>query len=172
MQAGSALSSLLPDHVGDDSLRANYSQAFIPGLVTSLRGIRYEPCLLRSSALGAGASAAGVVLNPELFATRPTGAGMLPHSKLHFDSPALAADCGSHESRNARYTYQEVCPESHQCRVMQDAHSAGTLPASHTAPFSGKSPCKSDDPPLSGLGARMRSRKVRAVWGAPPCTGG
>ena len=104
MQAGDALSSLLPDHVGADTFKSNYSQAFIPGLVTSLRGIRYEPCLLRSSALGAGAAAAGVVFNPELIATRPTGAGVLPHSSLHTVWAALAADRRSPVSRTPCYT--------------------------------------------------------------------
>ena len=77
VQAGNALASFLPDHLGKDSFEANYTQAFIPGLVTGLRGIRYEPCLLRSAVLGAGASANGLVFNPELFATRSTGAGSL-----------------------------------------------------------------------------------------------
>jgi len=77
MQAGTALSTFLPDHIGNDSFMSNYSQAMIPGLVTGLTGIRYAPCLLRSSAVGAAAGATGVIFNPSLFAARPTGAGPL-----------------------------------------------------------------------------------------------
>ena len=95
MQAGEALSAFLPDHVGPDNFASNYSQAFIPGLVTALRGVRYEPCLLRGASVGAAVSAAGVVINPELFATRPTGAGVLPFSGMLFMHTAHATDCGS-----------------------------------------------------------------------------
>jgi len=86
MQAGTALSTFLPDHINNDSFMSNYSQAMIPGLVTGLTGIRYAPCLLRSSAVGAAAGATGVIFNPSLFAARPTGAGTLmsaPISALH-----------------------------------------------------------------------------------------
>lgn len=137
MQAGDALSSLLPDHVGGDSFKANYSQAFIPGLVTALRGIRYEPCLLRSSVLGAGASAAGVVFNPELFATRPTGAGRLPHSEVHFNNAALAAECGSRESRTSCYKYipREGAPNCINAGRRRTPMAPRTPPASHIVPY-------------------------------------
>ena len=142
MQAGNALSSLLPDHVGKDDFKSNYSQAFIPGLVTSLRGIRYEPCLLRSSVLGAGVAAAGVVFNPELFATRPTGAGLLPHSSLHSVKAVLAACCGSHESRSPCYKHIPedvlISIKTGRCRVLvcQDIPASHTVPLSTTCPVS------------------------------------
>ena len=75
LQAGKALAAFLPDHLGKDSFKSNYSQAFVPGIVTGLKGIRYEPCLLRSSAVGAAAAATGLIFNPTLFEARPTGAG-------------------------------------------------------------------------------------------------
>ena len=133
MQAGEALSAFLPDHVGQDSFKSNYSQAFIPGLVTALRGIRYEPCLLRSAALGAGISAAGVVVNPELFATRPTGAGLLPYSSLLFSvNTALAAVRRSNENQaHARsISPEEASTSKHAqtCRIsdLQEHHLQAT----------------------------------------------
>jgi hypothetical protein len=75
LQAGQALATFLTDHMGKDSFKSNYSQAFIPGIVTGLTGIRYEPCLLRSAAVGAAAAATGLIFNPTLFAARSTGAG-------------------------------------------------------------------------------------------------
>ena len=57
-----------------------------PLQVTGLRGIRYEPCLLKAGAVGAAAAANGIIFNPELFATRPTGAGTLPGCSLQCDA--------------------------------------------------------------------------------------
>ncbi len=58
---GEKLAALLPDRVGLDVFKSNYSQAYIPGLVTALTGLRYDPCLL---SLGGVGGLLGAVLPP------------------------------------------------------------------------------------------------------------
>jgi len=52
-QLGTALANLLPDRVGLDVLRYNYTQGFLPGLITAATGISYEPCLIAAGLTGA-----------------------------------------------------------------------------------------------------------------------
>ena len=52
-QLGTALANLLPDRVGLDVLRYNYTQAFLPGLITAATGLSYEPCLISAGLTGA-----------------------------------------------------------------------------------------------------------------------
>lgn len=49
---GDKLAALLPDRVGLDVFKGNYSQSYIPGLVTALTGLRYDPCLLSIGGVG------------------------------------------------------------------------------------------------------------------------
>lgn len=50
---GTALANMLPNRVGPDVLRYNYTQAFLPGLITAATGISYEPCLISAGLTGA-----------------------------------------------------------------------------------------------------------------------
>ena len=50
---GTALANLLPNRVGPDVLRYNYTQAFLPGLITAATGLSYEPCLISAGLTGA-----------------------------------------------------------------------------------------------------------------------
>lgn len=52
-QIGTALANLLPNRVGLDVLRYNYTQAFLPGLITAATGLSYEPCLISAGLTGA-----------------------------------------------------------------------------------------------------------------------
>ena len=52
-QIGTALANLLPDRVGNDVLKYNYTQAFLPGLITAATGLLYEPCLVSAGLTGA-----------------------------------------------------------------------------------------------------------------------
>lgn len=51
-QIGTALANLLPDRVGNDVLKYNYTQAFLPGLITAATGLSYEPCLVSAGLTG------------------------------------------------------------------------------------------------------------------------
>jgi hypothetical protein len=51
-QIGTALANLLPDRVGNDVLKYNYTQAFLPGLLTAATGLLYEPCLVSAGLTG------------------------------------------------------------------------------------------------------------------------
>ena len=50
---GTALANMLPGRVGPDVFRYNYTQAFLPGLITAATGISYEPCLISAGLTGA-----------------------------------------------------------------------------------------------------------------------
>ena len=52
-QIGTALANLLPGRVGNDVLKYNYTQAFLPGLITAATGLLYEPCLVSAGLTGA-----------------------------------------------------------------------------------------------------------------------
>lgn len=49
---GTALANMLPGRVGPDVLRYNYTQAFLPGLITAATGLSYEPCLISAGLTG------------------------------------------------------------------------------------------------------------------------
>ena len=51
-QIGTALANLLPDRVGNNVLKYNYTQAFLPGLITAATGLSYEPCLVSAGLTG------------------------------------------------------------------------------------------------------------------------
>ena len=53
--------------MGLDKFKGNYSQAYIPGLVTALTGLRYDPCLLSVGGVG---GLLGAALIPVLYLCR------------------------------------------------------------------------------------------------------
>ncbi|CAL8471640.1 g11182 [Coccomyxa elongata] len=74
---GTRLAEYLPDHIGLDRFKYNYTQGVLPGLTTALTGFSYAPCLFSSSAVGAVAGVTGIGIAPKVFNYGPSAGAVV-----------------------------------------------------------------------------------------------
>ncbi|BDA47023.1 hypothetical protein COCOBI_09-4780 [Coccomyxa sp. Obi] len=74
---GTRLAEYLPDHIGLDRFKYNYTQGVLPGLTTTLTGISYAPCLFSETAVGAIAGVTGVGIAPKVFNYGPSAGAVV-----------------------------------------------------------------------------------------------
>jgi hypothetical protein len=67
VQVGDKLAAFLPDKIGLDRFRYNFSQAELPGLTTALTGLSYAPCFASAGGVGAVAGVTGIGIAPKVF---------------------------------------------------------------------------------------------------------
>ncbi|KAK9919025.1 hypothetical protein WJX75_008780 [Coccomyxa subellipsoidea] len=92
---GTRLAEYLPDHIGLDHFKNNYSQAVLPGLTTALTGINYAPCLFSAGAVGAIAGVTGIGISPKIFNYGPSGGAVVAQGVAVSPSLIYISESGS-----------------------------------------------------------------------------